>query len=306
IAYILSDNLSLNLNTDNTADKSLSLKSDTWSLREASPQAGGEAISKSGIASPPKADRNDNSVTIPGKFGYSYIDTVRSSLPLADTHTLETTILVLENNASRTDIEESLLQVTKLVIEDSAYLDRDTLNEFAEAVEIIRTIDRMKGAMKEADFQAISKGLVKLVEEQHSTYNDYLKTTKDLYEKLQFLLGLLIEDESLPEAYTPLYSVSVLAKKKIAVDLALERLKAKDEASLTINQKEALRIDKETLRPLREEYLSKLKLFITDFVWDMKEVIKDKGPASISKDEFNFRALLFLNNEEFAANAASR
>ncbi|MFA4843246.1 MAG: hypothetical protein WC658_05395, partial [Candidatus Omnitrophota bacterium] len=136
---------------------------------------------------------------------------------------LQDIITILQNNRSRTDIEDNLLQAAKSVMEESAYLDQDTVKEFQEAVvDVVRAVSELKGIMKEADFQAISKGLSKLLEEQHSIYNDYLKTTKDLYEKLQFLLGLLIEDESLPEAYTPLYSVSVLAKKKIAVDLALE------------------------------------------------------------------------------------
>jgi len=264
---------------------------------------GDEAISDIRLLRPFGA-RNDDLAANQGKFGYIY--TIKSSLPLTDTHTLEATILILENKQSRTDIEESILQVTRAVIEDSAYIDKDTLNQFTKAIEVIRTIEGLKGVMNQSDFDTISKGLLKLLEEQHSIYNDYLKSTKNLYEKLRSLLGLLIEDESLPESYTPLYSVSILAKKKIAIDLAIERLKAKNEFSLTDNEKQALNINQYQLSPLREEYISKLKMAITSFTWNLRDIIKDKGAVSISSDASSLRALFLLDSASKNLNQAAQ
>jgi len=212
--------------------------------------------------------------------------------------TIEELIGALENKNSRTNIEESLLQAAKAVMEDSAYLDRDTLNEFVKAVELVRTVEDMKGIMREADFQAISKGLLKLVEEQHTIYDDYLKDTKGLYEKLEKLLGITIEDENLPDEYMSLYRVNTLAKKKIAIDLAIERLKAKDEASLTDKEKQALKIDRQELLPLREEYISKLKMAILSFTLDMRGIFKDKSPSSSSKDESGMSTLFLIDHNK--------
>jgi len=219
---------------------------------------------------------------------------------LNDIATLQDTILSLENKESRTDIEESLLQAAKLIDENSQYIDESTLKEFNDIARLVKVAEDMKGLMRPEDFELISNSLTKLVEDQHNIYNEFLKTTQNIYENLEKLLKLQPEDEILPDTYISLYKVNILAKRKMAIDRIIERLKDKDSSSLADNERQALNIDKDMLSPLRDEYTGKLKLIITTFSWDIRELIKDKEPASMSKDEFGLRTIFTIDRKDLA------
>jgi len=218
-------------------------------------------------------------------------------MPLNDIATLQGTILTLETKDNKTETEQNLLEVAKILEENNQYLDDETLKEFNQIARVVEMAEDMKDIMKPEDLQSLSKSLQKLVEEEHSIYSDYLTKTQDLYDKLVKLLGLSVNDESLPDIYTSLSKINASAKRKMIVDRALERLKTKDKNTLTDNEKEALKIDQDELIPAREEYSSSMKIMVKSFAMDVKEIIGNKMSSSTQEGESGIKALLFFDNK---------
>jgi parallel beta-helix repeat protein len=226
-----------------------------------------------------------------------YFDNLKYKLGISseETVTLEEAISGLEKKESRTEMEERLLEAANLIQQNSQNLDADSIEEFAMVIRLVEVAQGMKGLIRDEDFQSISKALTRLVGEQRLLYSGYLDTTAKLYEKLAYLLGATIDDENLPDEYLSLARANSLAGKKIAADLALERLKTKEKDTLTDNEKEALRIDEELLRPEREEYAGKLKMAVTSFTWDVKETLSGKDNVAVSGDSSGLKALFILD-----------
>ena len=55
------------------------------------------------------------------------------------------------------------------------------LKEFNQVVRMVEMVEEMKDLMNPADLELISKGLKKLLDDEHSIYNDYLKKTENIY-----------------------------------------------------------------------------------------------------------------------------
>jgi hypothetical protein len=141
---------------------------------------------------------------------------------------------------------------------------------------------------------------MRLAEEQRSLYGSYLKSTQDIYERLARLLGITIDKDTIPDEYISLYTVNNMAKRKIAIDRAIELLKTRQENTLSDNEKEALKIDKEMISPIREEYLSRMKMAVTGFTFDVKEIFKNKEPATSLKNASEIRAIILLDNKQLS------
>jgi len=232
-----------------------------------------------------------------GKFGDGYLDVFqdKTGMPLKNMVALEDMIATLETKDQKTETEENLLAAARAIEENSQYLDEETIIEFGNVIKLVETAEEMKGLIREGDFQTISKGLEKLVQEHKSIYDNYLKVTEKTYDKIGKLLGLDSEQAAPPEMYKPIYIINTIAKKKIAVDLAIERLKNKDQPALKDNEKEALKVYDDLIRPFKEEYASRLKMAIATFTWDIKSILQDKDNVSVLNEEKNLKALFILD-----------
>jgi hypothetical protein len=90
----------------------------------------------------------------------------------------------LESKVPRTDIEENILLMAKIIKENSPYLDENTLKEFNDIAYTARIIEKRDGVMK----NVVAKKIAKLAETQVSLYNDYLKATEYPRDKIAKLL----------------------------------------------------------------------------------------------------------------------
>jgi len=232
----------------------------------------------------------------PDKITDSYVSTLQGKLytPINDIATLQDTILTLETKDNKSDTEENLLEAAKLLAENSQYLDDETLKEFNQIARVVEMTEEMRNLMRPEDLNSISSSLEALVKEERRIYDNYLKSTNDIYEKLEALLGINATEEILPDTFIPLSNLNRISRRKVMIDLIIKRLGREDPSSITNNQKEALKIDREVLSPMRNAYLSELKMAIKSFVWDVQDVVSDKPPASASKDKDSFKALFLL------------
>jgi len=248
----------------------------------------------------PKPGYSDNDETEDTRY-----DKPRDSWQGAEKGSLQDIVGALENKNNRSDIEDYVLIISKAIIEDSRYLDKRTVAEFEEATQLLLVSEAMKDILREEDFAAIKNALIQIIENQRSIYNDYLKVTEKAYEEIEKLLTIMIED-NLPNEYEAIVETSIIAKRKILIDLALESLKAKDPSQLTDNEKKALEIDKSMLQPFKEEYSNRLKTIVMDFVAAIRCFLKDKATVSIESNKKNLKALFLLDSERVNATPATR
>ena len=64
-------------------------------------------------------------------------------------------------------------------------MDDTTLKQFNDIIRTVEVVENIRGLMKEEDFNTISNALKKLVDEEHSIYNDYMKSADKLYERIE-------------------------------------------------------------------------------------------------------------------------
>ena len=216
--------------------------------------------------------------------------------PTNEKEGLKNILTSLQNKKDRTNIEDNVLDIAKAILEEGERIDEDILKEFEEVVYIVIASESMKGAINKRDLAIIKQACSDLVKEQTQIYEDYLKLTDKAYEKLEKLLGVNIEKD-LPEMYLSLASISIQAKRKILVDLALETLKAKERSALSDNEKEALDIDRNSLQALRETYLNRLRDLVKNFISTVRQTFKDRDPVAIENDKDSLKAVFLLDKD---------
>jgi hypothetical protein len=57
------------------------------------------------------------------------------------------------------------------------------------------------------------------------------------------------------------------------------------------------------ISPIREEYLSRMKMAVTGFTFDVKEIVKNRNPVFVSEDEYSMKALFLINKDELPTKA---
>ncbi|MFC1576184.1 hypothetical protein ACFL3J_00785 [Candidatus Omnitrophota bacterium] len=221
------------------------------------------------------------------------LDELKAGTPLENLWIL---IDELEQKATLTDMEAKILEIASAVIMESVYIDEETMQEFQEAVRLLLIVENIKDELEGAVFQMITTALSELGKEQEDIYSAYISLTEDVYKKLEALLMIDVEDEALPDDFISLGNITARAKRKLLLDLTLEKLKEKDEALLTDSEKEALAIEKSTLKPLRETYLNKLQGIIRAFVSKVKEALKNEAPSALNDDGKTSRAIVMIDD----------
>jgi len=222
---------------------------------------------------------------------YGYIDLIAALVPEED---LKDLISSLEEKEDRTDAEESILDISKAVIEDSQYIDDETMHAFRDAVHLFLVAENMKDLLVGVDFQAITKALSDLATGQKSLYVAHISATESIYEELQGLLNINLDDKILPDRYLKL-NLSPVAKRKIIIDITLRNLELKDKKDLTSNERKAIGVARNVLMPMQGIYKEELKKILQKFILSIKENLSDAKPASTKEQETGeFKALFHL------------
>jgi len=214
-----------------------------------------------------------------------------------DTQDLGDIVSELSAKADRTDMENNLLEAAQAVMIDSEYIDDGTARGFSEAFRYIRMAESMKGILEGVDFTAISRALEGLVKEQSVIYNRYVNSTEDAYAEIAKLLGIVVEDEKLPDQYAGLVSVGAKTKLKILSDINLHKLMDKDPSLLSDNEKEALKVYQISIKPLLDEYKTKLIALLDKFIFEIKKTLMGADAATTVKEGGKFQALFLLSKK---------
>lgn len=228
--------------------------------------------------------------------GKDYNDFLKAAM--LEDKSLEETMKDLQNKEDKTDMNNKVLEVVQAAIRDEGYIDEGTMDEFKKAVNIIGMIRSMKDMLEGVDFTAITLALENLIEAQETLYDRYLSKTEKIYKQLETLLDINLEELMLPDQYLSIPRISEKEKRKILIDLALKEIARRDEKELQHNEKEALRIYKETLLPLENRYKEGLKQVLEKFIFAIKKTITDIKPVSISKEKDQFKALFILDSKK--------
>jgi len=69
---------------------------------------------------------------------------------------LSASVASLEKKISRTEAEDKLLELTKIVEENKQYLDENTLKDFNEAIYIVRILEERQGIKNTPIFNKLS------------------------------------------------------------------------------------------------------------------------------------------------------
>jgi hypothetical protein len=209
--------------------------------------------------------------------------------------TLEGILIDLENKEDKTDIEEATLSALQAIIQEEAYIDEATRNEFKEAVHLIIAAEAMKDLLEGVDFTIITKALNDLTHEQRALYNEYLSLTTKTYRLIESILGINVDEELLPDEYLHLAKLSADARRKIVVDLTLKKLDREKKDNLSESEKKALEIYGDTLLPFQRQYKEALKTALEKFVFGVRKAIMEAAPVSLLKDKEEFKALVILD-----------
>ena len=209
-------------------------------------------------------------------------------------------IKYLRGKNDKDDFENKALEIAESVQEDSLGVDEDTAKEFQVIIRIVGAMNVIKNQLTESNFAAITQALANLIKERQTFYDDYLKTSGSVYERLEKLLGIDVENAPLPDALSAAPIMVVQVKRKMLVDSVLQSLEGKDRKEMTSGEREAMEINKYTLQPMREIYLGKLKMAMQGFTANVKNTIKDKSPASTISGDNDLKALFILDNQTSA------
>ena len=211
---------------------------------------------------------------------------------------LEEVIFFLQNKKGRTGIEETLLNASKAVMEESLYMDDNTLQEFEQAVNTLLIAESVKDEMGEAGFKALEDALAGLVIEQKTLYDNYLKETETTYLRICEALGIDPDKDELPDNYALIYNLNILAKRKILADIALEQIRTRDKVTLTEREKEALKTESDcNLQSKRRLYLNALNRMVANFIALVRRSLEDKRPNDLFINQDSIKALFRVDDK---------
>jgi len=222
----------------------------------------------------------------------AYVGTFKAHFQ--DTSALESMIKVLEANDKRTNTENILLEASIVVKEAEDHVDSATLEEFENIVHFAMIVESIDSAREKENLYYIRNALANLLVEHNRGYQDYIDNTEIIYENLTRILGIDVDKKDLPGDYVIFAKMDRRARIKIAVDDALEELRAKDKAMLKRNEKEALKIDKDILAPLRSLYIDNIRRSITDCLSHIKERFQGKFPLALSDGKDGTKAFFLF------------
>ena len=104
-----------------------------------------------------------------------------------------------------------------------------------------------------------------------------------------------MDQDRLPQDFVYFANMNDKAKKKLLVDMAIEKLNTKDIKTLSNEERLALDIAHNTLAPMREVYLNQLKAVLSSFVSTVNNVLKAKESASVKEEDTGMKAMFLLN-----------
>jgi len=231
------------------------------------------------------------------------------NIPAEDTRdTLEAVINNLEEKKDKTGMEETLLDASKAVMEESQYMDGKTLQEFEQAVNTLLIAESVKDEMGEGGFKVLEDALAGIVIEQKALYDNYLKETETAYIRISEVLGIDPDKDELPDNYALIYNLNIRAKRKILTDISLEQIRARDKATLAEREKEALKIESDyNLLSKRGLYLDALNRMVSNFISFVRHSLEDKRPNDLLINQDSMKALFrvddkSVNSREFFPN----
>jgi len=108
------------------------------------------------------------------------------AIQIREVDILNAMIAALEKKEPKTELDENLLTLARVMTENSAYLDENTLKEFNSLAYMARAAEDRESILKEP----LSKHIAKLVAEERIFRNDYIKSSEKQYEKIATLLGI--------------------------------------------------------------------------------------------------------------------
>lgn len=197
---------------------------------------------------------------------------------------LENIVKVLEKVSNRTETEELVLNASMLFMELQQVADDKDLKEFESIMNVIIGIDAFGNAEQREGLKYIRSALNLMLSDHTKVYVEYLSQTRKTYEYLSGILGIALNSEKLPEDFVHLAQINKYADLKIAVDLALEELEARDSASLNNKEKEALDLSRDILLPLKEKYFKKVRQIIADCLSNITEIMKTNEPIAVYEE----------------------
>ena len=196
----------------------------------------------------------------------------------------------------RTDTEELALKASSLVVEIKENVDNQDMKEFETIINLILAVDAFGSMEEKKDLMIIRETLEGLIEGHKSIYSEYLMETKEVYHYIAEILGVDVERESLPCEYRHLAAFNKHAEIKIAVDLALRDIQAKDIEELTDTEREALYINASKLIPLKDKYISNLRGIITRCIRSIKEHMGMNGHLAVHGDKDGINAFFLFDS----------
>jgi hypothetical protein len=198
-----------------------------------------------------------------------------------------------------TDEQKAILDAVESVIREAdAESDKEVKRaseEFVKAVSLVLVAQAIPGLFEEGDFATLTKAMTLAATSQKELYDRYLKDTEGIYDQLAKLMGVSMDQDNLPQDFAYFANMSDKAKKKLLVDMALEKLSSKDIKTLSNEERTALDIAHNTLAPMREAYLNQLKGILNSFVSTVNNVLKAKESASVKEEDTGMKAMFLLN-----------
>jgi len=205
-------------------------------------------------------------------------------------------VKILESLDKRSETEEIALKASSLVVEIEKEMDGTDLKEFETVINLILSVEAFGSIEEKQDLLFVRETLGSLIEGHKRIYREYLLETQDTYNYIAEILGINIENETLPDEYRPLASFNKHAEIKIAVDLALEDLKARDGTKLSEKEKEALGLNAAKLTPLKNKYIKGLRGVISKCLKSIKERMQHNKPVALHEDKDGINAFFLFDS----------
>jgi len=209
---------------------------------------------------------------------------------------------IAENRKVRPDLKDTMIEASRVLFEESAYMDAKTLEGFKDIINLVMLNNDAETLTDNKYINAVCLTLTELVEEHKKLYMDYLKETDVVYAHLANILLIDIDNSALPEAYIYMSDIGFRSKRKILIDLAIEKLKRMDAKDLSETEIKALKMDREALSLVRSDYIAKLSEAIRSASKRIKVTLEQAGNVSIAQAGEGFKALIRLDKETVPKN----
>jgi len=202
---------------------------------------------------------------------------------------------ILESKKDLTYLEETILSMTRSIVEEFHDMEKDTIKEFEETVRLVMVVEAMEDIVGRVDFTRLAETLNMLEAKRIHIYDEYLNMTSQIYEELADMLGINIMKDVLPDRYISLGSMNEMARRKILVDTTLNNLHKKQEVDLTQTEKIALKTEYDKLRSFRQVYIDKMKTIVKSFTQAIKEMLEGQEALSMITSDTDLKALFLLD-----------